>query len=113
MDAIERKAKQECATLENNVRQQLSQIVSYNTVDVDPSQDNPDTEGKQPAEGGEGVARNGGQNNQYVKMPLKDWAITAMRKEATNRNMAFEQMILKLDTMKESILEDIKEQQDA
>ena len=74
MDAIERKSKQECAALENNVRQQLSQIVSYNTVDVDPSQDNPDTEGKQPAEGGQGVAssptassptvrRNGGQNN--------------------------------------------------
>ena len=46
-------------------------------------------------------------------MPLKDWAITAMRKEATKRDMAFEQMILRLDTMKESILEDIKEQQDA
>lgn len=42
-------------------------------------------------------------------MPLKDWAITAIRKEAAKRDMAFEQMILRLDTMKESILEDIKE----
>ena len=42
-------------------------------------------------------------------MPLKDWAITAMRKEATKRDMAFEQMIVRLDTMKESILEEIKE----